>query len=694
MAVLTPLPHESEVGTLLNDPFKFVPGHPKGWSVFQPLKGHPELERTFEATQIQKDICQEEVQWATAELPLTNPLPSFQTITGGIFVRVLRRIENIAPATWPTKVSDERLAHLIWECTSQGNFKLRLNFRKALLDARSLEIIKTDFSLLLAGLPPLERFGFTCYAHYLKKTKNASKSKAFWAEAFAKTVSSASLKTMLFIGPVETRNRRSMTVQLDMLAWPDTPDSVSQGNQAYFSRRALFELTWALVLSEHTDSQDVVFGTVGRDDGFLGEESTVGCLDQTYLLRVNVSRDSIVGHLAGAIDEYHALASGHAFVGLNEILRQLPSHKTVDSALNYTEGSSFQCLAPGLERFPIVLTVCDSDHPTLTLTYLENIPQSNAEVIMDQVVTGLHDVFDKANLAHRTVGDISLVSEKERSSLLRGPFVPAQDYPPTLSKLVETGLSLYPLRVAVTFEDEISISYNELNGLANGLARVLRLPRGEVVPLLMERSVNLIVTILALLKSGVAYTILNPDIPVERNAQVIKECSPTVILADKKYVHMLPLASSIEEYLTDAITMATQDNDWNFGNKPEPDDVSYVIYTSGSTGKPKGTVITNRAAANGIMQHQSLEEMTRVLLFYSPTASAAQRTFVSTLVHGGTIVLASKESLAADLPGVINKHLVDVMEITPTALSLLRPAEIPNIKQITVADTAPANALK
>ncbi|OHW95875.1 bacitracin synthase 3 [Colletotrichum incanum] len=490
---------------------------------------------------------------------------------------------------------------------------------------------------------------------------------------------------MLSIGPVDNRNRRSLTVELDILTWPNTPDSVSQGIQAYFSRRALFELTWALVLSEHTDTQDVVFGTVGRDVGFLGAESTVGCLDQTYLLRVNVSRDSIVGHLAGAIDEYHALASGHAFVGLNEILRQLPSHKIVDSALNYVEGSSFQCLAPGLEKFPIVLTVCDSDHPTLTLTYLENITQCDAEVIMDQVVTGLHDVFDKANLTHRTMGDVNIVSDKERSSLIRGPCVPPRDYPPTLSRLVETALSQYPSRVAVTFEDEASISYRDLNGLANGLARALRLPRGEIVPLLMERSVNLIVTILALLKSGVAYTILNPDNPVERNAQVIKECSSTVILADKKYAHMLPLAKSIEDYLMDATTMITQDNDWNSGNKPEPDDIGYVIYTSGSTGKPKGTVITNRAAANGIMQHQSLEEMTRVLLFYSPTASAAQRTFISTLVHGGTIVLASKESLAADLPGVINKHLVDVMEITPTALSLLRPTEIPNIKQITVA---------
>ncbi|KAL0937078.1 bacitracin synthase 3 [Colletotrichum truncatum] len=710
MTMFIPLTHEVEVevGQILNDPFKSVPGHPKGWSVFHPSKVHPELERVFEATQVQKDICQEQIQWATAELPLSNPLPSFQTIvnswnalasyhaclrsslstdsqTGHTFVRVLRRIEHIAPATWPTKISDERLAHLIWECTDQGDFKLHLNFRKALLDAKSLEIIKTDFFLLLAGLPPLERLGFTSYVNYLKKTKNESKSKAFWAESFARTVPSSSSSALLFSASPKSNRRRSLTVQLDASRWQNPEDPILQGTQTYSSRRALFELTWALVVSEHTDTQDVIFGTVGRDNGFLGVDSTVGCLDHTYLVRVNVSQDSIVGHLAGVIDEYHTVAEGHAFVGLNEILRQLSSRKTVESVLNYTQGSSFQCLAPGLEKFPIVLTVCDSDHPSMTLTYLESIPHRDAEIIMDQVVTGLHDVFNNIDSAHRTLGDVNLVSERERSSLLSGAFVPPQIHPPTLSSLIEKSLSLYPSRIAVTFEDKGSITYKELNGLANGLARALQLPRGGVVPLLMERSVNLVVTILALLKSGVAYTILNPDIPAERNAQVIKECSPIVILADRKYSHMIPSASSIEDLLTDSATLFTQDNDWNLGNKPEPDDVSYIIYTSGSTGKPKGTLITNRAAANGIMQHQTLEDTTKILLFYSPTASAAQRTFISTLVHGGTILLASKESLAANLAGVINKYHADFMEITPTALSLLRPSDIPNIKQITVA---------
>lgn len=135
----------------------------------------------------------------------------------------------------------------------------------------------------------------------------------------------------------------------------------------------------------------------------------------------------------------------------------------------------------------------------------------------------------------------------------------------------------------------------------------------------------------------------------------------------------------------------TQNNVWEGQGKPVPGDIA--IYTSGSTGKPKGTLVTHHAAANGILHHLPLDAAPHVLLFYSPTASAAQRTFILTLAHGGTIVLISNKSLANDLAGVINKQHVDAMEITPTALSLLRPDDIPDIKQVTIAGEAIPQAL-
>lgn len=457
----------------------------------------------------------------------------------------------------------------------------------------------------------------------------------------------------------------------------------------------MFELVWALVLSEHTDTEDVVFGTVGRDETFLGADSTVGCLDQTYLLRVQTRREAAVQELASSIESYHTKAASHAFIGLNAIIHALPPQKLIESAINYNVGC-FQCLAPGLSKFPVVLTICDSNQPKLTLTYVDSIAKHDAEVILEQFVTGVRSLFSAKNAEQNyALSKVQLISEKERDKLLSGPAFPPQEQPPTLATLIEAGVKAYSTRLAVSFEDEPPLTYLQLNGLANGLAKSLKLKRGDIVPLLMDRSARLVVAILAVLKSGAAYTIMNPDVPVERNAQVIKECAPSIILADKNYSCVFPQARNVEDCLAciAAGQKITQDNDWEGQEKPTPDDVAYVIYTSGSTGKPKGTLVTHRAAANGILHHLPLDAMPRVLLFYSPTASAGQRTLISTLVHGGTIVLASKDSLANDLVGVINKQRVDAMEITPTGLSLLRPADIPHIKQITLAGEGVPQAL-
>jgi amino acid adenylation domain-containing protein len=581
------------------------------------------------------------------------------------------------------------MAHISWEGSVDGDYTLRLNFRRALIDAKSLDMIRFDFALLLSGLPPLERVGFTSYHRYLRKTKDFHKSRAFWARTLEGIAPASTLTTREGGWPAETRPRQSVTAMLDGLLLHEQSSCIHDIGS---SRRTFFELLWALVISEHTASEDIVFGTVGRDNSFAWADSYVGCLDQTYLLRVGISHEHIVKNVAAAIDAYHVAAANHTFLGLNDIRRYLPSHNQVESVLNYTQSPNPQCIAPGLNQFPILMTVCDSRLLQLTLTYVDDIPKRHAEIMLSHFVTAILNASSNLGLRNGTIGNIDLISDEERSSiLLGGPPAPPQINPPTLPVLFEMAASRHPSRTAVIFENKTSITFGELNALANRLARVLQLRRGAIVPLLMDRSVNLVATIFAVLKSGAAYTVLNADVPRERNIQVISECAPAVILADQRYVHMLPNARSIEDYLAEATQL--DDKNMSVEGKATPEDLCYIIYTSGSTGKPKGTMITHRAAVNGIVHHQSLDSMPRCLLFYSPTASAAQRTFISTLIHGGTVVLASKENLASDVVSVINNYQVDVMEITPTALSLLRPSEIPRIKQITIAGESIPEAL-
>ncbi|TEA14612.1 Nonribosomal peptide synthase sidE [Colletotrichum sidae] len=706
-----------------SDLFSCVPAREDDWRGARLLKGGDStLDFTVEATQIQKDICREPTQWAMAEMPLPEPLPSSQTIadawhalatyhaclrahlhvapqTGDLFVRVLRRIEHIvSSAPVDAAAADDALAHMVWQPgqDDDGSCRVILRFRRALVDATSIDIIKTDFLLMLSGLPPLDRMGFVLYANFIKRTKKPDESAAFWDEMLATAATSSALSTPLPPGghaEAAFKERRHLELE------PSTAllrllHVVPTGT----TRQALFETIWALILSHHSGSEDVMFGVVGRDDSFVGAEFAVGCLDQTFLVRVKTSPQSPLGVVARAVEACATRAAQHAYIGLAAMLRHLPGGQTVESVLNYTSGRNLSCLAPGLRSFPIVMSVSDSDRPMLAMSYVGHVDDGDAATILHHYHTALVDALSRSNVSESPLGELRLVSDAETALLLAPPPAAAVENPPTPSQLIERSVLSHPSRAAVIFEDEACLSYRDLNRAANRLARLLGLAKGQVVPLLMDRSANLCVAILALLKSGVAYAVLNPEMPQARNARVVQECAPSLILADKRYAHMFPSARSIEDVLAEATAAAASssdpdnvvvvdddDDNWNAERKPSPDDASYIIYTSGSTGKPKGAIVTNRAVANGIMQHPSLEEMPRVLLFYSPTASAAQRTLISTLVHGGTIVLASKRSIFTDLAGVVNKYQVDAMEITPTALSVLRPSSIPSIKQITLA---------
>lgn len=186
----------------------------------------------------------------------------------------------------------------------------------------------------------------------MKQARSQDRAQTFWDEALDKVV--ASSLTSVF-GPTSiSGTRQSLTVRLEDLpplySTPEADSTIS------FSRRALFELVWALVLSEHTNTEDVVFGTVGRDETFLGAEVTAGCLDQTYLLRVQARREAAVQELDSSIESYHTEAASQALIGLKIIMRVLPLQKRIESAVNYNVGC-FQCLAPGLSESPVVLKI-------------------------------------------------------------------------------------------------------------------------------------------------------------------------------------------------------------------------------------------------------------------------------------------------------------------------------------------------
>jgi non-ribosomal peptide synthetase component F len=192
----------------------------------------------------------------------------------------------------------------------------------------------------------------------------------------------------------------------------------------------------------------------------------------------------------------------------------------------------------------------------------------------------------------------------------------SREYPQTLlHELVQAQAERTPEAVALVFE-ETQLSYAELNERANRLAHYLR-ARGvgpeARVGILMHRSVELVVSLLAVLKAGAAYVPLDPEYPQERLEFMLEDSQAQVLLTQQRLLaEMSWCAGAVAE--TIAVDELRFDEVSEFSAPPDlgplsPDNLAYIIYTSGSTGRPKGAMNTHRGIVNRLLWMQDTYQL-------------------------------------------------------------------------------------
>ena len=169
-----------------------------------------------------------------------------------------------------------------------------------------------------------------------------------------------------------------------------------------------------------------------------------------------------------------------------------------------------------------------------------------------------------------------------------------------LHELIEAQVQRTPDALAVVFEDE-RLTYREMNRRANLIAHRLRkLGVGPevIVGVFAERSVEMILGLVATLKAGGAYLPLDPSYPTERLNFMLNDAQPTIVLVQRSLTAKLPQHAGQVVFLGDDFAA---ENDANPSNSTQPDNLAYVIYTSGSTGQPKGVMNTHRGICNWLL---------------------------------------------------------------------------------------------
>lgn len=276
---------------------------------------------------------------------------------------------------------------------------------------------------------------------------------------------------------------------------------------------------------------------------------------------------------------------------------------------------------------------------------------------------------------------VPAVSSQERAVLIEG-FNNTRDdavLGRCLPQLFEDAARNHGEKVALTC-GSLELTYAQLNANANRLASLLRqrgAGRGQFVGVCLDRSLDLVVALLAVLKAGAAYIPVDLNFPADRIRRMIEVAEPLLLLTPSGSLHSSLQTWSDRCLGLDAIRLEAADciAD-NLDVAPTGEDLAYVIFTSGSTGKPKGVEVAHRALGNFLLSMRSRPgcgESDRLLALTTISFDIAVLELFLPLICGATVIIAqANENVDGDaLLALMRRHHVTMLQATPTTWQLL-----------------------
>ncbi|WP_414572309.1 amino acid adenylation domain-containing protein [Nostoc sp. CCY 9925] len=263
-------------------------------------------------------------------------------------------------------------------------------------------------------------------------------------------------------------------------------------------------------------------------------------------------------------------------------------------------------------------------------------------------------------------------------------------------KIFENQVSNNPNATALIYENAL-LSYKELNQKANQLAHYLqKLGVSSEVPVgvFLERSLEMVIGILGILKAGGVYTLIDPAYPLERIAFIMEDVQTPIVITQQNLEGKLPVHWAQVVYLDLDWKAIALENEENPSSNLTPENLAYIVYTSGSTGKPKGIEIPHRSIIGFMFEanYLNLNSEQTFLQYSSVSWDAFTLELWTPLLHGARCVLYSGNFFTPkDLGDVIQKYSVDILWLTSAlfnAIIDLVPEVLLSVKQLIIGGEA------
>ncbi|NTU28504.1 amino acid adenylation domain-containing protein [Bacillus tequilensis] len=576
-------------------------------------------------------------------------------------------------------------------------------------------ILKEFFSMYdsLSNNRPVQLGSTVPYSRYIEwlGEKDQEETAAYWSEYLEEYGNTASIPR---INP-RPANGDYKAAQVSFSLTPEMVEKLTEAAQNWgVTLNTLFMSIWGVLLHRYTAADDAVFGSVisGRPSAIDGIESMVGLFINTVPVRIRSAEGMTFSSLVKAVQEDILSSEQHGYYPLYDIQNHSPLKQglidhifvfenypvQLDQALrieseneeNALKLSDISMSEQTNYDFNIVIVPGESFY--IKFSYNAAVYEREEILrIQGHLKQALECIVTHPDIA---VSDIHIVPPEEQKAIqlfneTERPYVNK-----TISQLFEEQAHKTPEAAALKMGDECW-TYRQLNERANQIAHALikkGVGSGDVVAVMIRRSMEMPAALLAIWKAGGAYMPLDPNFPTERLSFLLKDSQTVHLLIEEDLMTCIP-----PHYEGKMIPIERTESHQTAAPDVPPGDLAYLIYTSGTTGRPKGVLVDHEGIANTLQwrrEEYGMAEQDISLHLFSYVFDGCLTSLFTPLLSGACVLLTTDDE-AKDVLALKRKiarykvsHMIIVPSLYRVLLEVLTAEDAKSLRIVTFAGEA------
>ncbi|MEY4544399.1 MAG: pyoverdine synthetase [Pseudomonadota bacterium] len=578
---------------------------------------------------------------------------------------------------------------------------LAVTLHHSVADGTSMNLLVSEFARSYAaychdeepGLPAL-RFQYADYAQWQAErlaSGEAARQLAYWRQELAEAPPVTTL-------PADRPRPGSQSLRGERLRFELQPGLVRQlrelGAEQQSSTFMLLLTAFQILIHRHTGQRDLCVGVPAQNRVRVEAESLLGVFVNSYVVRIRLgARDSFEGVLQ-RVKQAVLAAQSHQELPFERVVEALqPQRSPAYHPLFQLMYNHQQRDTSSLRQLPALdVEVLDVEQP-VTRFDLSLSTEEDETGRLTVAFVYASDLFERARIeqlaqhfqrllaalladVQRPIGEVALLDEAELQQLASWSVPPVQAAPEgCVHEWISAQARVRPEAIALSFGEE-QLSYSELERRANALAVQLAAAGAGadvIVGVMLERSLELIVAVLAILKAGSAYLPLDPRDPEQRLSYLLADSRALLLLTRQQLVERLPVSSGTTVLDFDVLSALPAPEPSPARRSPHTEQLAYVLYTSGTTGRPKAVANTHGALAQRLawMRREYQLGPCDTLLHKTPFGfDVAVWEVLLVLLSGGRLAIAApgehRDPLA--LARLIQQQRVSAVHFVPSLL--------------------------